>query len=225
MKKNTFWGLIVGIFCSALSLLSFTSCDDDVNTSVVLSGDWEGDFGMYYDYYDRHDRFVGTFDCYDTDISFYPDYDYSSHGYGYQVDYYDRGPYSKIYHSFDWEIHNDRVYLYYNGESELNTVIYDYRLSNANFSGYFDDSNSRFSLRKYRDYYNWDPYWRDYGNHGYGYYYNDGWYYDDYYYSRAAEGEGSQDETAQPVDGEAPQGKAAHPAEGGTIRYGNRFKK
>ncbi len=217
MKKNNFWALVAGITCSALSLFAFASCDDDVDASVALSGDWDGDFGMYYDYYDRHGRFVETFDCYDTDISFYPDYDYATHGYGYQVDFYRYGPYTKIYHSFEWEIHNCDVYLYYIGERELDTVIRDYRLSSSYFTGYFNDSNTRFSLRKYRDYYDWDPYWDDYGtyNHGtgYGYYYRDDWYYDDdFYYARTRSAAPAIDTEELKADGKE-----------FTIHYGNRF--
>ena len=176
-KMYNFRALVAAMACTALALGSLNSCvvidniNPDVEISYSLTGDWNGDFGMYYDYYDRHGRFVETFDCYDTDISFYPDYDYATHGYGYQVDFYRYGPYTKIYHSFEWEIHNCDVYLYYIGERELDTVIRDYRLSSSYFTGYFNDSNTRFSLRKYRDYYDWDPYWDDYGtyNHGTGY--------------------------------------------------------
>lgn len=215
MKKNSILGWFAGIAISTLSLFSFTSCNDDVDMSIALSGDWDGDFGMYYDYYDRYDRYVATFDCYDTDISFYPDYDYATHGYGYQVDFYRTGPYTKIYHSFEWEILNENIYLYYVGESELNTVIRDFRLSNSYFSGYFGNSSTRFSLSKYRDYYDWDPYWHDYGTYnygvGYGYYDRDGWYYD-YGYTRGAEAPANAEELK--ADGK-----------NFTIRYGNRFNK
>ncbi len=216
MKKLNLLGLLAGVFCSTLSLISFTSCDDDVSMSVVLSGDWEGNFGMYYDYYDRHGRFVETFDCYDTDISFYPDYDYATRGYGYQVDFYEYGPYAKIYHSFDWEVVNESVYLYYIGESELNTVIREFRLTDGKFSGYFDNSNSRFTLYKYRGYYDWHGYWNDCGHNGYYYYDRAGWY-DNYYRSTRS---------AAPANNEASADKAEEiKAEGKdfTIRYGNRF--
>lgn len=216
MKKNNFWALMLGIACTALSLPTFTSCvDDDVHASVTLSGDWDGDFGMYYDYYDRHGRYVETFNCHDTDISFYPDYDYASHGYGYQVDFYRKGPYTKIYHSFEWEIHNQNIYLYYAGEKELDTVIRDYRLNSSYFTGYFNNSTTRFSLSKYRDYYEWDPYWDEYGRDGYGYYYNREWYYDDDYYpARTRSSADAPDVEQLKADGN-----------NFTIRYGNRFDK
>ena len=207
---------MLGIACTALSLFSFTSCmDDDTTVSVTLSGDWDGDFGMYYDYYDRHGRYVETFDCYDTDISFYPDYDYASHGYGYQVDFYRTGPYTKIYHSFEWEIRNQNIYLYYAGEKELDTVIRDYRINSSYFTGYFNNSNTRFSLSKYRDYYEWDPYWDDYGHSGYGYYDRYDWYYDDdYRYARTRSAAPAIDAEELKADGKD-----------FTIRYGNRFNK
>lgn len=229
MKKFNLWGLMAGIFCSTLALLSFTSCgDDDINMSVNLSGDWQGDFGMYYDFYDRHGRYVDTFDSYDTDISFLPDYDYATHGYGYQVDYYDYGPYTRVYHSFEWNIRNEVLYLHYAGESELDTAIFDYFMNGSSFTGYFEGSKTRFSLRKYRDFY-WDPYWNDFGYYGhgpgYGYYYNLDWDYD-YYYARTRGAEAPAN--AVEIKAEAPvntDALKAETAEQGTIRLGNRFKK
>ena len=55
----------------------FTACetDEDVEESMVLTGQWQGNWGMYYDYEYRGKIF--TFDSYDTDIVFYPDYDYA----------------------------------------------------------------------------------------------------------------------------------------------------
>ena len=57
---------------------------------------------MYYEYeYRGH---IYTFDSYDTDIVFYPEYDYATYGYGYQVDWYEEGPYERMSFKFNWEI-------------------------------------------------------------------------------------------------------------------------
>ena len=67
--------------------LMMTSCmDDDTAESITLSGQWTGNFGMFYDYEYRGQ--IYTFNSYDTDIVFYPDYNYATHGYGYEVDFY-----------------------------------------------------------------------------------------------------------------------------------------
>ncbi len=134
---------------------------EDVEESMCLSGQWTGDFGMYYDYEWRGD--IYTFNSYDSDVVFYPDYDYATHGYGYEVDYYYEGPYDRMSLRFDWEIRNGRIYLYYPGNSCYDAVISNYSLSNNYFSGYFSEGGDRFSLRKLTDYYNWG-YYSNYGN-------------------------------------------------------------
>ena len=70
----------------------------DVKQSIKFAGQWTGDFGMYYTY--RYRGQYLTFDSYDTDIVFYPEFDGATYGYGKQVDYYEHGPYSYIYNSF-----------------------------------------------------------------------------------------------------------------------------
>lgn len=200
MTMKKFFGMLTAM---VMTTLAFTSCDDDIETSITLSGDWYGNFGMYYDYFDRYGEYVATYDSYDTDISFYPDYDYATHGYGYQVDYYKRGPYKKVYHSFKWEVRNQNIYLEYYKDHDYDTVIRDYRMTPTYFSGYFDTGSERFRLDKYADYYDWNPYWRDYGRDGWGYY-----YYDEYYYPKTRAAADSTDVL-----------------DGGTARFGNRFAK
>lgn len=164
--KKTFFASIVAM----ASLISFTSCDEDVATGMNLSGDWYGDFGMYYE--DSYGRY---WDSYDTNLSFIPYQGNATRGHGYETDYYKVGPYSEIYHAFEWEVRNGIIYIEYCGweDADLDTFIRDYSMTNDYFSGYFGNSSSRFSLRKYADYYNWNTYIVDYGygdyNHGYGY--------------------------------------------------------
>ncbi|MCR4922051.1 MAG: hypothetical protein K5945_10185, partial [Bacteroidaceae bacterium] len=84
----------------------------------------------------------------------------------------------------------------------LNTCIVDYHLSNSYFSGWFTNADTRFSLRKLVDYYDWGYYNNDYS---YG---ARGSWYDDYPYyapTRSAAGEGTV------------------PAGGTIVRRGNRF--
>ena len=77
-----------------MSAFVFTSCFDrmDVDQSMALSGQWKGDFGMFYDYIDGHGRRY-TFESYNTYLTFIPAYSHANYGRGTQVDYYDYGPY------------------------------------------------------------------------------------------------------------------------------------
>lgn len=184
----------------------FASCDSDTSRAVLLSGEWEGYFGMYYSYqyYDpRFDRdVVKEFDSYKTDIVFYPDYNYASHGWGKQVDYYADGPYEYQYYRFLWAVDNGVVYLQYPGDRELDTQISDYRLSDYSFTGYFELTRTRFALRKLYSFY-WDDYTGDY------YYYDRPNWYDSYYAKSRAAADSVPD--------------AAIPVQGSIVRHGNRF--
>ncbi|MBQ0141613.1 MAG: hypothetical protein KBT06_02220 [Prevotellaceae bacterium] len=186
----------------AVVLFTFTSCeiDDDVNTSTYLSGEWTGNWGVYYNYTYRGK--VYTFDSYYSDIVFYPDYDYARHGYGKEVDFYNQGPYTKIYNYFYWEIRNGIIYLDYPDMPEYNTAIYDYRMSNSYFTGHFENSDfgEPFKLRKIADYYNWSYY------NGYHSYYDRYNWYDDYYYyyyskTRSAISDSTATDSIQPSEG------------------------
>ena len=161
---------------STIALLAmcfiFTSCehDEDVHESIALSGQWRGDWGMFYEIVDRGGR-VYRYDSFDTDIVFYPEYNYATYGYGYQVDWYDYGPYERLSFRFKWRIDNGIVNIYYPGYPEYDTFIRDYRLDNDYFSGYLGDSGTRFRLDKIRDFYDWSYYYDyDYHQWGWGYY-------------------------------------------------------
>ena len=109
MKRTTLIGrmlmMLTAILClSSCNLVWNVEEDMDVKQSIKFAGQWTGDFGMYYTY--RQNGRLYTFDSYDTDIVFYPEYDGATYGYGKQVDYYERGPYEYIYNRFDWEIRN-----------------------------------------------------------------------------------------------------------------------
>lgn len=152
------------IFFIMMSAFAFSSCQDieDTNQSMALSGEWRGDFGMFYEYIDRHGRRY-TFDSYDTRITFIPAYSHALYGRGTQVDYYDYGPYEYQYYKFSWSINNGCLYLTYDYDHELDTGISNYRMTNDYFSGIFSSSGTSFRLYKLADYYNWTPYVNIYG--------------------------------------------------------------
>ena len=163
------------VYILLISAFAFISCDDfeDINQSMALSGDWRGDFGMYYNYVDGRGRHY-TFDSYDTRITFIPAYSQARHGRGTQVDYYNYGPYEYQYYKFSWEINNGSLYLTYDYDPELDTRISNYRMTNDYFSGTFSESGTSFRMRKLVDYYNWTPYVNSYGywdRDNWGYYY------------------------------------------------------
>ena len=138
----------------------FTSCNEeaDVERSIVLSGEWAGNFGMFYELEDPYGQIV-RFNSYDTKIYFVPDYDYATHGYGYQVDWYSQGPYEKVSFHFYWDISGGIIHLDYPGYREdYNADIYNYRLNNDYFTGYFNIGGEEFRLFKLKDYY-WEPYY------------------------------------------------------------------
>lgn len=175
MKMNHFTSLLLAAVCFG----SFVSCDEDDMKGMVLSGDWEGNFGMYYTIDDGYH--YKTYDSYDSDLSFIPYSNSYSSGYGYETDYYKFGPYDEIYHAFTWEVRNGTIYIDYRSPSDahLSTYMRDYHMTNDELTGYFGDTGSRFTLYKYHDQYDWKPYINSYGdyNRGYGYGYHDSYYY------------------------------------------------
>ena len=153
---------------SVLSMMALagmlTSCDyiEDTRQSMVLSGEWKGDFGMYYEYVDGYGQCY-TFDSYDTRITFIPAYSYAHHGTGTQVDYYDYGPYEYQYYSFRWSISDGIITLVYDYDHQLDTRIGDYHMTNDYLTGIFSASGISFRLRKIADFYDWTPYVNSYG--------------------------------------------------------------
>jgi hypothetical protein len=200
MKR--FYGNLMSVLTVVMSLTLFASCDDDLYQARVLSGEWSGDFGMYYEMRNPKTGQWYSFDAYETNLVFYPYDEYSASGTGRQVDYYRDGPYTYQYYEFEWDVRNGVIYLHYPYDPELNVSIRDYRMNNRSFSGWI--GNVRFELYKLRDFY-WNDY---YGSGGYGYGWYDGWYWNDgYYYSKTRGAE-----QVEAVDVESLE-----------IRRGNRF--
>lgn len=174
------------------SSIFMTSCEDewyshnDREQSFVLSGQWYGDFGMYYIYVDNWGKEY-EFDSYDTDIRFMPDHNGATYGYGTQVDYYEFGPYEYQYYQFQWRISGGYIYLTYPYDHNLDTRISQYRMTEDWFSGIFQGTNTSFRLRKIRDFYDWSPYT---GNYGYYDRYN--WSYGPYYIKAQRNAAGAQ---------------------------------
>ena len=208
MKKiSTLWIAL----CAVVATTVLSSCDDDMSRAMTLSGEWRGDFGMFYEY-EYYGR-IYTFNSYDTRLVFYPDYDYATHGYGKQVDYYDQGPYVYQYYYFNWYIDRGDLVLDYPYDPNLNTVIHDYHMSSSTFYGYFGNSNNKFYLRKTADYYDWGGFT---GNYYYGP--RDNWYwgYRNYVKRQPAPADSLSPIAPLPSDSTAaPQGHIVH--------RGNRF--
>lgn len=197
--------------CTVMATTVLSSCDDDLSRAMTLSGEWRGDFGMFYEY-EYYGR-IYTFDSYDTRLVFYPDYDYATHGYGKQVDYYDQGPYVYQYYYFNWYIDRGDLVLDYPYDPNLNTVIHDYHMSSSTFYGYFGNSNNKFYLRKTADYYDWGGFT---GNYYYGP--RDNWYYGyrNYVKRQPAPADSLSPIAPLPSDSTAAQ-------QGHIVRRGNRF--
>lgn len=133
-----------------VAIIGFSSCSDDEHEASVLSGEWEGDWNMWYED-DRGRIWYAAYTCVRFDRST------GTSGTGIQVDYYDRGPYRCLNYRFRWEVRNGVIYLTYPGNHELDVDIYDYRLSNRYFDGYFGSSNAFFTMDKITSFDYWTP--------------------------------------------------------------------
>jgi hypothetical protein len=136
---------LLSLLSLMLISLSLTSClDDDEQDAYNLSGSWEGDFGMSYNGYLASQ----------TQITFIPDYSFSTHGTGYERDYY--GVYGgTLTFDISWNIVNGHILIsYYDNQGQipdLETDIYNYGLNNYRFWGYV--GNNYFTMSKISDWY------------------------------------------------------------------------
>ena len=156
-KKNQ----LLSIFATLCLCMVFTSCNKDEKIAMKLSGEWEGYWGMYYE-----DPELGQFDSYKSSVVFYPDEKYDTKGKGYQFDWYNQqpnaqgntSPYEKMFYEFTWYVDKKVIYLEYPGHSELNARIRDYNLKKKHFTGYFNNSATRFDLDAIWKAYKWSDY-------------------------------------------------------------------
>ena len=145
-------------FCAMLMLtvLSFSSCefyidgeyDGDRSRANVISGEWQGDFGMFYTAVNPFTQRATQFDATHSYILFQSDYWNARRGTGKQIDFYNYGPVRQRYQHFVWEVHGRVLHINNPGEPALNVRIYDYELNNRYFTGYAGNSRFQFNLRK-----------------------------------------------------------------------------
>lgn len=184
------------LFALALSVIMLTaSCDNDLTKSEKLAGEWTGYFGSYYDYeYIGRDgrTYVERFESDYVDMQFVPDYDFATHGYGTEVDWYRTGPYTKQYFRFEWSIHDGIIDLFYPHDRDMSVRISNYSISYDYFTGRIGKTD--FRLRKIVDYYDWRGYRDDWG-----YIYNPGWGYG-YYNARSMKSDSTDIAPSAPAD-------------------------
>ena len=158
MKKLLYHSaLCLGLLCCGM--LTLTSCDEDIADAVDLSGEWEGNMGMYYT-----DDYGITYDAHNTYIAFYPDYEYATHGYGEEIDYFLERSRCPIYYQnfyIEWRIRDQVLYLTYPGAPELDIALYDYRFIKSRTRLLFTIHDVPYELRKLSDFYHDDWYWWD----------------------------------------------------------------
>ncbi len=143
----------------------------DRQRANVISGEWQGDFGMYYTAIHPISGKAVTFEAAYSYLLVQNDYAGARRGVGKQIDFYRTGPYEYQYYLFYWEVRNGVLYLTYPQDSNLNVAIYDYYLSNSIFTGRVGNSGFRFRLTSLR-YNNWGAFS---GNYMFGNYNNWTW--------------------------------------------------
>lgn len=179
MKK--IYSPLFALLLMVAGMAAFQSCevyinDDDYpgggsdrQRAYTISGEWQGDFGMYYTAVHPYTRQAVTFDAAYSYVLFQSDYVGARQGWGKQIDYYASGPYTYQYYRFLWEVRNGVLYIEYPEDPNLNVAIYDYYLSSNTFTGRIGSSNFRFRLNSLR-FNNWNSFS---GNYMYGS--NTGW--------------------------------------------------
>ncbi len=173
MKKISFYALIILVSMTATAVLTSCEDEDQYESNILTSGDWEGYLGEYYS-----DRWGLSGNYYETVMHFSGRGVGSTSGRGYQVDYNTRSPYNNYaYCGFQWSIVQGQITLIYDDAEWSPVYIYDYYLSSSRFRGYIDDGSRRNIKFDFEN-----VHFDDWGH------YSGGDYWDDYYYARGAEG-------------------------------------
>lgn len=141
------------MWCTMLvAVLGMMSCDPDSDKGYMLSGKWFGDVGME----------INGRPARGSVLDFIPTaYDYTA-GYGYETDYYGRYGTTTVRHYFDWYVRDGVISLRFDNP-DLDCRIWEYSLSSSYFTGYMDGyySESKFRLKAYSKYWEYDGYWRE----------------------------------------------------------------
>lgn len=123
----------------AVITLAVVGCvSDDVEQAYDLNGYWAGT--IEGDYYSMRYHDTGS---YDTEIWFVQDGDFSSGGYGREIDYSltDEQSYTV---NFTWEVSNGKIYMEY--DDSYTIIIRDYELysrsNSQRFKGVFADATT-----------------------------------------------------------------------------------
>ncbi len=194
MKRATTLSTLLTMFILSMA---FSSCSKDEKIANRLAGGWKGNWGMSYT-----DRYGYDHDASYSIVEFYPADDFETFGTGYQMDYYEDGPYSQLSFYFDWRVDNKRILITYPANHALDAYIsrYDYELKKDHFTG--EIHGTPFDLYKVWKYYKWYDYAALYADKGFTIlYWVDGitnpYYNDyDYYYANARQNGTTADTTA-----------------------------
>ena len=192
-------------------MLTLTSCKD-TDDSIDLSGEWFGDMASFF-----IDEYGNTYWAEHTEITFIPDHEYATYGYGEEVDYFD-APCPLIYQNlyFKWRIKKSVLYLTFPDAPDMNVEIRDYHFthgrSRLEFVIVIKDIPLPCTLYKLSDYYGSGDTARWYYTHGANMDKNNDFYHYSYrsgYYTKQR-GEGESDnyvEIGQPEEGnQLPEG-------------------
>jgi len=153
MKKilSILWAFVAVVGC-------FTSCDEDEKKAMQLQGDWSGEFYSSYNYRVGRETKLRTAYADLTCMKFVPNHMFgSTRGTGYELDIFNSGPIAYMYYEFDWKITDGVIHLTYFDNPSMNVDIYDYRLTNYRFQGYFGEHKYTIDMESVSNY-DWSPY-------------------------------------------------------------------
>lgn len=162
VRENNYNDNMKKILLGLMALVAFscfTSCkdDDDRDLAIVLSGEWEGDFGAYYTRDFKGDREIVRASY--SQLVFTPRHEYSKSGYGTEADVYVRNSREKdIYtYNFRWEVEDGVIYIEFVGYDDIDDLVLDdYKMDSSYFTGKLNGKS--FRLEKMSSHYEWTPY-------------------------------------------------------------------
>ena len=133
---------LLSLIIITITVMTFTSCDRDADEADALLGIWRGQI-------EGNNSYTGY---YDTEIRFYGNYATSGSGDEYDQDPVD--PNNSYYSTFNWEVKDNTIYIYYDNLNDFrNVAITDYRFNSNYFEGYMN--GYKFSLTKTVNWSDW----------------------------------------------------------------------